>query len=199
MSRSLPRSPLVPAVAGAVALVVAVFLGYLTVRDVTGPEPASADATPTAPGAAEVATDRVYSEAAGFAVAVPRDLEATRAGRTVRLVSHAKDLVVVVGPAGPGSLARAERRLLARMKDGYPEVSVLGTQAVEVDGYPAQTVFGNAVNDADTRLRFAVVTVHAGNRNYTVASYAAYDADPAEVLPRVNAVANGFEVLEPGS
>jgi hypothetical protein len=191
-SRAKPRGVLVPAVAGSLALVTALVLAYVTVRDTTGSEPAAAESSTVT----TVETHRVVSRQGGFAVAVPDDMEATRTGTTtVRLVSASKDLAVMVGPAGGGSLGQAEKRLVAQMRRTYPAVTVLGDQATRVDGYPAGTVFGHAVNSARTKLRFAVITIHAGRRNYSVASYAAYDAYPARVLPRVNAVANGFTVL----
>jgi hypothetical protein len=192
MRRSISRGVLVPVVAGAVALVLAVVLGYVTIRDIRGSEQ-----VPAAASSADVPTHRMVSEEGGFAVAVPDDLAADQTGTAVRMVSASKDLVVVAAPAGEGPLPRAEKRVLNRMDRDYPEVTVLGREQVEVDGYPGRTVFGRAVNDAGARLRFAVTTVHAEGSNFTLAAYTALDADPAEVLPRVNAIANGFEVLPP--
>lgn len=190
-----PRAVLLPVVVGFVALVLAVGLAYITVRDTTGPEPAAAEPTTTT-GTTPIPTDRMVSEEGGFAIAVPRDLDAERAGGTVQLVSRTKDLVVMVGPAGDGTLRRAERRVLDEMKSQYRKLAVLGREPLEVDDRPAQTVFGQAVNETGAKVRFAVITVHADDRNFTMAAYTAYDADPSTVLPRVNAIANGFEVLE---
>lgn len=188
-----PRAVLLPVVAGSVALVLALGLAYITVRDTAGPEPAAAESTTTS---SPIPTDRMVSEEGGFAIAVPRDLDAERAGGTIQLVSRAKDLVVMVGPAGGGTLRTAERRVLGEMKGQYRKLAVLGREPLEVDDLPSQTVFGHAVNRTGAKVRFAVITVHAGDRNYTMAAYTAYDADPSTVLPRVNAIANGFEVLE---
>jgi hypothetical protein len=190
MRRSISRGVLVPVVAGSVAMVLAVVLAYVTVRDIRGSEQAVASASTT-----QVSTHRLVSKEGGFAVAVPDDLTAEQTGAGVRMVSASKDLVVVVAPAGGGPLPRAEKRVLNRMDRDYPEVTVLGREQVEVDGHPGRTVFGRAVNDAGARLRFAVTTVHAGESNFTLAAYTAFAADPVEVLPRVNAIANGFEVL----
>ncbi|HSJ22082.1 MAG TPA: hypothetical protein VK964_16045 [Nocardioidaceae bacterium] len=193
MRRSISRGVLVPVVAGSVALVLALVLAYVTIRDIRGSEP-----VPAAAGTGQMPTHRMVSKKGGFAVAVPDDLTAEHAGTAVRMVSASKDLVVVAAPAGDGPLPRAEKRVLKRMDRDYPEVSVLGREQVEVDGHPGQTVFGRAVNDAGARLRFAVTTVHADGSNFTLAAYTAFGADPAEVLPRVNAIANGFEVLTRG-
>jgi hypothetical protein len=190
MRRAITQGVLVPVVAGSVALVLAAVLAYVTIRDTRGPQGTQASASTT-----QVSTHRVVSKEGGFAVAVPDDLAVERAGSAVRLAAATKNLVVIVGPAGDGPLPRAEKRVVNRMDRDYPEVSVLGREPVEVDGYPGRTVFGHAVNDAEAKIRFAVTTVNADARNYTLAAYTAFDADPAEVLPRVNAIVNGFEVL----
>jgi hypothetical protein len=204
------RRALGPTVVGVVALVAALVLGYVTVRDATGPDVATAGAASVESTRAEttapahdsadasgdtVPTRRLVSEPGRYAVAVPRGLDVERAGAVLRLTSAQKDLVVVVGPAGPGRLAQAENRLLNRMREEYRRFSVLGTEPMRVDGRSARAAFGHAVNTAGTKVRFALVTVHAGARNYSIAAYAAHDSDPTFVLPQVNAIANGFEVL----
>lgn len=197
-----PRGVLGPVLVGSVALALAAVLGFVTVRD-TAPSDSSVRAAHTLePSGTDgsgrvsaVATRRLVSRQGGFAVAAPRDLEATAQGATIRLTSPTKDLVVVVGPAGDGPMLAAENRVLAGLRQQYDALSVLGQEPVALDGRRGSTTYGQAVNDAGARLRFAVVVVHAGRRNYAVASYTARDADPATVLPRVNAVANGFEVL----
>ena len=193
MSRSKPRSALVPLVVGSIALVLAAVLGYVTIRGTTAAEPASAQQA----GVVKLSTDRLVSEVGGCSFAVPKELQASRQGGTVRLVSASQDLVVVVGPGGSGTLGQAQKRMLARMSREYPKVGLLGTQAAAVNGSPTRTLNGQAVNDVGTRLRFALVTIHSGRRNFTVVSYTAYDAEPRTVLPLVNTVVNSFEVLTP--
>jgi hypothetical protein len=185
------RGYILPAVVGVAALVVALVLAYVTVRDTSG------SGSDTTAASAQVDTRRVVSQRGGFAVAVPRDLAVERTGQTVRLTSRSKDLAIVVAPAGPGSLAAAQDRVLDRMRRGYREFTRLGSDPAKTDGQRARTAYGHAVNDAGARLRFVVLTVHAGSRNYALAAYTAFDSDPAVVLPRVNAVANGFEALPP--
>lgn len=190
-SRALPRGILVPVVVGTIALVLAVVLGYVTIRDTSA-------AQPVAPaGAEKLATDRLVSEVGGFAFSVPRELETTRQGDTIHLVSHSKDLVIVVGPGGRGSLEQAEKRMVARMKREYPKLRLLAVESATVNGNETRTVYGQAVNRGGTRLRLALVTIHGARKNFTVASYTAYGADPTAVLPQVNTVVNTFEVLAP--
>jgi hypothetical protein len=179
-----------PAVAGVVALVAALVLGYLTVRDTAGASDASG-------GVPAVETRRVVSEDGGFAVDAPRDLRVARAGAAVRLTSRERDLAIVVSPAGRGPLRAAEGRVLDRMRRSYRAFTRLGSEPADVDGRRARTTYGHAVNDSGARLRFVVLTIRAGSRNYALAAYTAFDSDPAVVLPRVNAVANGFETLAP--
>jgi hypothetical protein len=186
------RGYVVPAVVGVTALVAALVLGYVTVRDTAGATGADATVAST-----EVDTRRVVSKQGRFAVAVPRGLTVERAGGTVRLASRAKDLAIVVAPAGRGPLVAAEDGVLDRMRRGYRTFTRLGTDPAEVDGQPARTTYGHAVNDTGARLRFVVLTIHVGPRNYALAAYTAFDSDPAVILPRVNAVANGFEALPP--
>jgi hypothetical protein len=186
------RQYVVPAVVGVLALVAALVLGYVTVRDSPG-----ASGTETTAAATEVDTRRIVSTRGGFAVAVPVGLTVERAGGSVRLSSRAKDLAIVVAPAGHGPLAAAEDGVLDRMRPGYRRFTRLGADPAEVDGQPARTTYGHAVNDTGARLRFLVLTIHVGSRNYAVAAYTAFDSDPAVILPRVNAVANGFEALPP--
>lgn len=186
------RGSVVPAVVGVLALVAALVLGYVTVRDSAG-----ASGTETTAASTEVDTRRIVSKRGGFAVAVPRGLTVERAGGSVRLSSRAKDLAIVVAPAGHGPLAAAEDGVLDRMRRGYRRFSRLGSDPAEVDGRPARTTYGHAVNDTGARLRFVVLTIHVGSRNYALAAYTAFDSDPAVILPRVNAVANGFEALPP--
>lgn len=193
-SSSSSRGPLLPALVGLVALVAALTLGYLTVRDTSGPDTAVEQVSSADP----VPTRRLVSKQGRYAVAAPHGLEVERIGGTIRLTSAEKDLAIVVGPAGPGRLAQAEKRLLAQVREEYRRVVVLGKEPMRVDGRPARTAFGHAVNAAGVKIRFALVTVHARGRNHSIASYAAYDSDPSFVLPQVNAVANGFEVLGRG-
>jgi hypothetical protein len=219
------RDVAVPALVGVVALLAAMVLGYLALRGSSGTDPVATDGvaadagdpggdrgtgepgTEPEPGtgpdasAGSGATERVRTRRlthpeGGFAVAVPRGLRVQRAGAVVRLTRPDRSLVVIVGPAETGSLAEAERRLLTRMRAEYRKLSVIGREPTRVDDRRARTVFGKAVNSSGVRLRYAVVTVHAGQRNFSIATYTAHDADPGDVLPQVNAVVNGFEVLK---
>ncbi len=174
-------------VVGVCALLLGGFLGYITLRDTVFADPASAT----------TAADphRFVSEEAGFSVDAPKSLEAEAKGHTVKFSSEDKSLVVNVGPGEQGGLKTANKRFLARMKGGYSRFEIMATEPMQVDGHPALSTSGQAVNANGVQIRFVVLVVSAETRNYTIAAYAAHDSDPAVVLPLVNAVANGFHVL----
>lgn len=186
-------------VVGVVALLLAGVLGYVTFRDTfTDPAtPTAADpsASPSVSPAAVVQTRQVVHRRGGFKVSAPKELKAKRDGRTVRLTSKDRSLVVTVGPSEPGPLRQANRRILGTMRENYRRFELIATEPMRVDGRAALTTSGQATNAQKVRIRFVVLTVRAKPRNYTIAAYTARDSDPATVLPLVNAVANGFEVL----
>lgn len=171
-------------VVGLVALLLAGLLGYITVRDTLG----SGDA-------AAVATDRIVSRAGGYSVEAPEAMTAGQEGRVVQLTSKDKSLVVNIGPGEKGTLGKAQERFLRKLEKRYRSFELLAAEPMQVDGRQAISVSGRATNASKVRIRFVVMVVKAKPRNYTIAAYAAHDSDPADVLPLVNAVANGFEVL----
>jgi hypothetical protein len=181
------------------ALVLAGLLGYVTVRDTLGSRAsAESDARSSAPRAAAApapATDRVVHRRGGFAVAVPQRMRVTREGRTLRLATRDRSLVVDVGPAPGGRLPAAHRSFLGDVQASYRKVRILGTERTRVDGRAAISSAGLGHNSSGVRLRFVVLTVAARPHGYTIAAYTGRDSDPARTLPLVNAVANGFEVL----
>ena len=174
----------VPVVIGVCALLIAGFLGYLTLRDTVFDKSSGAPA------------DGPYvAKEAGFSVDAPAALQKETKGRTMKFTTKDKSLVINVGPGESGPLKAADQQFLERMKQGYRRFDLMATEPMKVDGRPALTSSGQATNANNVRIRFVVVTVQAEPRNYTIAAYTAHDSDPAVVLPLVNAVANGFHVL----
>jgi hypothetical protein len=177
-------------VVGVCALALGGWFGYLTWRDTGG-----RSTEPTAAAAPSVHTDRVVSRAGHFSVAVPTAMSVDKHGRTVRLSSRDRDLVITVGPGKKGRLPQANRRLLAELASTYGEFEPLAAERLEVGGRPALSASGTLTNRAGVRLRFVAVTVRANPRNYALVAFAARTSNPVSVLPQVNAVASGFEVL----
>jgi hypothetical protein len=176
---------------GVCALVLGAVLAYVTWRDTLGTDQQPAAAAPAVP------TERVVSRRGGFSIAAPAGMTVRKQGRTVRLAAENRDLVVTVGPGKRGTLPRANRHLMADLATKYRRFDRLASERLEVGGRRALSASGTLTNRAGVRIRFVAVTVRARPRNYAIVAFAARDADPAAVLPRVNAVADGFEILAP--
>jgi hypothetical protein len=174
--------------AGVLAILLGSVLGVLTWLNLR-----EADEEPDGP--VQVETERAVSRRGGFAVTVPLDMEVRRRGRTMELRAADPELVINIGPASSGRLAPAHRTFLRTVDRGYARVRVIGRERGEVDGRRSRTTSGTAVNENDVPIRFVVVTVAARPRNYTLVAFTGRDTPPDEVLPRLNAVVNGFEVL----
>lgn len=179
-------------VGGVCALLVAGLLAYLTLRDTGSADTGPGDAGQTV---RTPDTERVVHRRGGFAVAAPTRMRVTREGRTLRLVTRDRSLVVTVGPGAQGALPGAHRSFLGELRDNYRNVSLIGTERTRLDDRAAVSTAGRGVNSSRVRIRFVVVTVAARPRNFTIAAYTVHDSDPARTLPLVNAIANGFEVL----
>lgn len=174
---------------GLTAVVVALLLGWLTWLDLRGTD----EGVVAEP--ATVETERTVSRRGGFAVAVPTDMEVRRRGRTVQLVGADPQLVVNVGPAPVRRLGPAHRGFLRTLERRYDRVRVIGRERGDTGGRRSVTTAGTALNEADVPIRFVAVTLAARPRAYTLVAFTERDAPPAEVLPRLNAIVDGFELL----
>lgn len=195
MLGSLRNGYVVPAVVGVIALVMAGYLAWLTVRgdDVGSARrgDSGATATPTTPA---LAVRRVVNQAGGYSVAVPKGLKATRKGPATTIVDRAHTMSVVISPTPRGALAANNRAVLKTMRSSYRRVSLLTSQKQRVDGRPAVVSYGRAVTRKQVRLRFVLTTVKGPKRNFAISTFAAADSNPTKVLPRVRAITNGFRV-----
>lgn len=131
----------------------------------------------------------------GFRLGVPTGLTAKRTGRTVTLSAKDRALVVTAGPVAAGSLTAGSKAFVTLMKRNYTTVRVLGTDRRTVNGRPALTTYGQAVNAKKVRVRFVSVLVSAKAHNFAINSFAGFASDPEVVLPQVNAVVSSFAVL----
>ncbi len=173
-------------VAGVVAVVVAVVLAAMALW----PQQDRVTPAPRTPR-----THAFVSHAGGFSVRVPQGTQASRNGRTARFASPDRTLVVSVGPAGPGPVAASTRRLVARVRQTYAQVRVLGHRSDRVDGRRALTTYGRASNADQVSLRFAVVVVAARPHTYALTAFTAGDSDPRTVVPVVTGLTRSFHVL----
>lgn len=183
-------------VGGVCALLIAGLLAAVNLRDTGAVEPVDTGSAPTGEQAvARSAMERVVHRRGGFAVDAPRRMRVSREGRTLRLVTRDRTLVVTVGPGAPGPTDRAHRAFLGQVRDRYHNMSVIATERAMVDGRRSASTAGRGVNSNGVPIRFVVLTVTARPRNFTLAAYTAADSDPTVTLPLVNAIANGFKVL----
>ncbi|HEX4976312.1 MAG TPA: hypothetical protein VFV40_00465 [Nocardioides sp.] len=192
-------------VVAVVCLMLAVPFALLALRDAPGaegptasPPSAAPEDTPSAEattGPATVSTERVVVRRAGLALAVPTDMQVRRRGGSVQLRGTDPELVVDVGRATSPRVTIAHQAVLRSIGRGYAKVRVIGRERGRVHGRRTLTTSGTAVNDAGVPIRFVVVTLAARPQAFTLAAFTARDAPPQQVLPRVNAVVNGFEVL----
>ena len=65
-----------------------------------------------------------------------------------------------------------------------------------IDGHKAKATYGQARNAKKVQIRFVNFVVKSTPRNFAINAFTAGDSDPLFVLPRVNAIANTFEVIE---
>lgn len=176
----------VPAQIGVVALLAGGFFLFLTLRG--DPE----DKATTAP---RTETTRLVSREGGFSIGVPAGLNGAKYGRTVKLASKDKTLVVTAGPAGAGSLTQNSEQFATSLEANYSDVQVLGREPQKIDGRSALATFGQAVNANRIKVRFVSVAVSAKPRDYAINTFTAFDTDPDVILPKVNAIVNTFRVL----
>ncbi|MGH3815772.1 MAG: hypothetical protein ACRDUV_25540 [Pseudonocardiaceae bacterium] len=203
LPRTLRASRVAVATAvGIVALVLAVVLTFqIATQDSASTGTVQpARSTPSRPEkptseAVQVETKPYVHRRAHFRVEVPADYRVERRSHGVRLISADQDVVVTVGRGEQGGLRAAGGALQDTLKQSYDKVRVLGTQRNRVDGRPALISSGRAANSAGVAIRFVTVTVQHRPRAYALTAFTAMDSDPSQVLPRVNAVVNGFEVL----
>lgn len=174
-----------PAAVGAVALVVASWLLWLTLKGDPGTDPVP-----------QVATSTLVNRTGGYALEVPEGMKATRNGKITKVVDKDKTIDVTVTPSRPGRPAGTNTRVLAEMGSTYQEVDLVDRQHQQVDGRNAAITIGKAVTAEGVKVRFVLITVKGGMvRNYSISTFTAADSDPNVVLPQVRAIANGFHVL----
>ncbi|MGH3458000.1 hypothetical protein [Aeromicrobium sp.] len=182
----------IPIQIAVIALVAGLYFVYAAVR---GPSSSDEPAPSSTLGAAMATIEpRVYSDKGGFMIGVPDGLTAKKDGKTVSLRSSDGTLVAVAGPIERGTLTANSKTFIRSMKVAYTKVRVLRSEEQQVDGRKALATYGQAVNAKKVRIRFVNVVVKAPQRNFAINSFAAFDTNPAIVLPKVNAIVSGFSV-----
>jgi hypothetical protein len=193
----------IPVEIGVIGLLGAIYYGYHAVK---GPEPAanpdptsrtaSATATPTPSPTPEVATKRLVSKKGGFAVGVPEDVKAKKIGPAVTMSTADKVLSAVVAPVESGTISVSSKAFMRGMKEVYTKVKVTRTEVQVIDGNKAVATYGQARTAKKVQIRFVNIVIKSKPRNFAINAFTSRDSDPLFVLPRVNAIANTFEVIE---
>lgn len=189
----------IPVQIAVIGLLGAIYYGYHAVK---GPEPEAkpdsaartASATPSPPP--EIPTKRLVSKKGGFALGVPEGVEAKKVGPAVTMVTADKVLSVVASPVESGKISVSTKAFMRGMREGYKKVKVTRAENQSLDGHKAVATYGEAQNEKKVKIRFVNIVVKASPRNFAINAFAAGDSDPLFVLPRVNAIANTFEVVE---
>ena len=191
----------IPVQIAVIGLLGAIYYGYHAVK---GPEPQAkpdptsrtASASPTPSPTPEIATTRLVSKRGGFAVGVPDDVKAKKVGPAVTMMSADKVLSVVVAPVESGPISVSSKAFMRGMKEIYTKVKVTRTETQTIDGKKATATYGQARNAKKVQIRFVNFVVKSSPRNYAINAFTTRESDPLFVLPRVNAIANSFEVIK---
>ncbi|GAB2854769.1 hypothetical protein [Nocardioides pacificus] len=181
------RGVVVAALVGALALVAAGALAWMT----WGPQD---DAEPVAGTTTEPALRTVKARGGGFEVPVPKKMKATRPGKAVRLVGAGRRVVVTVSPASAGKPQRVHEQVLSQIRAAYPKVSVEATVPSVLDGHAGLRSIGAAARDDGTGLVLTVTTAGSGKRAWAVTVFTARDVRPAEVERFVTPVLTGLRL-----
>jgi hypothetical protein len=191
----------IPVQIAVVGLLGAAYYGYHAVKGPTPeakPAPLSRTATATVEPSPtpEVSTKRLVSKKGKFAVGVPEDVTAKKVGFGVTMRSADKVLSVVITPVESGKISVSSKAFMQGMKESYTKVKVTRTENSILDGRKANATYGTARNAKKVQVRFVNIVIKSSPRNYAITAFTAGNSDPLFVLPRVNAIAKTFEVIE---
>lgn len=185
------RRALLPLAVGVVAVIIGGWLVWRAWFDAPQPGPSASAATPHV-----LRTTPLVDRAGGFRIRVPHGLHGRLDGHSALVANKHRSLVLVVAPSGHRPVRAANRAVVAGMRAGYHRLRIIGHRHQRVHGHRGLSTFGTATNHAGVRIRWVQLTVKAGPRTFTIATYTRHDSDPHWVLPRVNAVVNSFRVLK---
>jgi hypothetical protein len=189
----------IPVQIAVIGLLGAVYYGYHAVK---GPDPeakpgaASRTATAAPSPTPEVATTRLVSKKGKFAVGVPEDVTAKKVGPAVTMMTADKVMSVVIAPVESGTISVSSKAFMRGMKATYTKVKVTRTENLTLDGHKAKATYGTARNAKKQQIRFVNFVVKSTPRNFAINAFTASESDPLFVVPRVNAIADSFEVVE---
>ncbi len=176
------RSRPIPALIGAVALVLAVTFGVIAWVS-------SGSVTRAAEGT------EVVNDAGRYRFETPTGWSTTQQGRTTTLTSPDQTTVITLGVGRVGPLPVAGTLFFQEVARNYKDVKVIPPEAKQV-GTRSALIYGGVGNNAkNTSIRFLAITVEGTPTNYAIAVFTAAGSDPQQVLPPVNRVVDTFRPL----
>ncbi len=176
-----------PAIVGALALVIAGYLAWLTFQHDPAAQPAKA--------APAVTTHTLVNRSGGYSVQVPAGMQATRSGTSTHIRDKGRTLAVTITPTPRGTPASNNTSVLRTMVSTYRSVRLTANEQRRIDGRAALASYGQAVTKKGVALRFLLITITGKSQNFAISTFAAANSDPQKVLPIIRAIANGFHVL----
>lgn len=143
-------------------------------------------------GEPAIPTASYVNQLGGYRLEYPREWTATSMGATTKFSSPERDVVVGVGRAPVGSLARASTTFTGTVLRAYSDVRVGGEMRQTIDGRRALLVAGQAVNLTGASVRWMTITM-TGDPNLGISVFTRADSDPERLLPMLHALIGSVE------
>ncbi|MEX2458228.1 MAG: hypothetical protein WD770_04520 [Actinomycetota bacterium] len=142
-----------------------------------------------------IVTAHHRNQAAGYAFDYPKTWTVRDAG-TATIVTHPESVALVSFGLGPdGELANASEVLVEEIRENQDEIRAGDPRPHRIAGREAVAVNGTGKNRRGEPIRFLAVTVHAGNRNYSIVMFVAADADPNVVVLPAQTILDTFVIV----
>lgn len=146
-----------------------------------------------------IVTTHHRNEAAGYEFDYPKDWTLREAG-TATIVRHPESVALVSFGLGPdGALTDASNVLVDQIRENQDEIRANDPRPQRIAGHEATAVNGTGKNRRGEPIRFLAVTVHVGDRNYSILMFVAADADPNEVVRPAQTILDTFQIGEPAA
>jgi hypothetical protein len=130
----------------------------------------------------------------GYRFIYPRAWRLRDTGRTTRVISPDGTIGLSFRPRAEG-----ERGLSpSSLRPFDPELTderVIGSRWELIGGSLSLLVGGTATEASGRRVRFLEISVGAEPHDYAITIVVPFASDPAEVLPRIEAIVSSFEAL----
>jgi hypothetical protein len=134
---------------------------------------ACGDASPTG-----AAPNFRFDSSKHFAVEVPPTWRSKSEGSVVTLSKRNGRATLSLGRARSGDLLQALQDLRANLRRSYRDLAVTSIEPSTIDGCPARSVAGRALNQNGARLNFEGVVVAGPTDNFVIAGFHERGSEP---------------------